>query len=136
MTLLLGWIANTLSGGLLNTAFGWVTTWIGGVTNLQLAKVTAATQVTQATLATQVASEQASTQASIADKGWWLTAAMKPVAFYTFMLHTGAIVLDSTFKFGWGIPKLPSPYDAMETNVIYLCIGIAGAFGLSRIIKK
>jgi type II secretory pathway pseudopilin PulG len=54
----------------------------------------------------------------IIEQGWWLTAAIRPLIVYPFILHIGAIALDSTFTFGWGIAKLPSPYDQLEQAII------------------
>jgi hypothetical protein len=125
----LTWLTNFLSGGLLTKVFGWVSSWITSSTNLGVAKVTTAGTVA-------IAETQAASSMAIADKGWWLTAAMKPTVFYLFMLHVGAVVLDTTFKLGWSVNKLPTPYDVMEANVIYVCLGIVGAWGLTRLILK
>lgn len=129
MTLLWTWITNFITGGLLDKVVGWFQTGLATLSNTEIAKVQA-----QATVSTTLIT--AARDVEIADKGWWLTASMKPVAFYVFMLHVGAVVFDTTFKLHWGIPKLPEPYQTMEANVLYMCIGLAGAVGLFRIIKK
>lgn len=54
------------------------------------------------------------------------TAWMIPTAFGLCMIHFGAIVLDSTFLFGWHVAKLPAPYDAMENAIVLSVIGVAG----------
>jgi hypothetical protein len=33
-------------------------------------------------------------------------------------MHLAAIMLDSTFQFGWGIPRIPSPYDRYEWEIV------------------
>ncbi len=43
---------------------------------------------------------------------------IRPLIVYPCVLHFGAIVLDSTFAFGWGIAKLPAPYDGYEQAII------------------
>jgi len=54
------------------------------------------------------------------------TAWMIPAAFGFCMLHFGAIVLDSTFRFNWQVAKLPAPYDQMEWSIVMAVIGVAG----------
>jgi hypothetical protein len=54
------------------------------------------------------------------------TAWMIPTAFGLCMIHFGAIVLDSTFRFNWQVAKLPAPYDAMEWSIVMAVIGVAG----------
>ncbi|MCJ2112981.1 hypothetical protein MKK64_17510 [Methylobacterium sp. E-025] len=51
---------------------------------------------------------------------------MIPTAFGLCMLHFGAIVLDSTFRFNWQVAKLPAPYDVMESTIVASVIGVAG----------
>jgi len=52
------------------------------------------------------------------EQGWWVTAWIRPMIVYPFILHIAAITLDSTFKLGWGIAKLPEPYEYMEQTII------------------
>jgi len=46
--------------------------------------------------------------------------------------HFGAIVLDSTFAFGWGIAKLPPPYDGYEQAIILSFEKVARVFAAGR----
>jgi hypothetical protein len=64
--------------------------------------------------------EARKTQAAIlqADRGWRVTAWIRPLLVYPCVIHFGAIVLDSTFPLGWGIAKLPAPYDTYEQTII------------------
>jgi hypothetical protein len=54
----------------------------------------------------------------VEEHGWWVTASIRPLVVYPFILHVGAIALDSTFTLGWGIAKLPSPYETLEQTII------------------
>ena len=54
------------------------------------------------------------------------TAWMIPTAFGLCMIHFGAIVLDSTFRFNWQVAKLPAPYDKMEWSIVMTVIGVTG----------
>ncbi|WP_457108435.1 hypothetical protein [Methylobacterium sp. P5_C11] len=50
---------------------------------------------------------------------------MIPTAFALCMIHFGAIVLDSTFRFHWQAAKLLPPYDEMEWSIVMAVIGVA-----------
>lgn len=54
----------------------------------------------------------------IAEGGWWVTRLIRPLIVYPFILHVGAVAVDSTFTLGWGIAKLPSPYESLEQTII------------------
>lgn len=129
MTALIGWFVNLFTNGLLGKLVDMFKAGTAALSNTTIARVNAGATVAQAEIG-------GATQLAIADKTWWLTALMKPVCFYTFMMHVGAVVIDTTFKLHWGIPKLPAPYADMEANVIYICLGIVGAWGLTRLIVK
>jgi hypothetical protein len=53
----------------------------------------------------------------LSSMGWPATVIILGTAI-PFVLHVAAIALDSTFAFGWRIPKLPPPYDQMEREII------------------
>ena len=66
----------------------------------------------------QIEARKLQTEIIQADRGWWVTSWIRPLIVYPCVLHFGAIVLDSTFGFGWGIAKLPPPYDGYEQAII------------------
>lgn len=82
------------------------------------AGVAADTQIALAQVNAQIEARKLQAQMLQADRGWWVTAWIRPLIVYPCVLHFGAIVLDSTFSFGWGIAKLPQPYDGYEQAVI------------------
>ncbi len=55
--------------------------------------------------------------------GWWgfrwllVAAALPPV------IHSGAVYLDSTFKFGWAIARAPGVYEGQELTIIAAVVG-------------
>lgn len=51
-------------------------------------------------------------------QGWWGAKAIILIAGVPAAVHMGAIFLDSTFTFGWGIPKIPEPYDSYEERIV------------------
>ena len=85
--------------------------------------VAADTQIALAQINAQIALGAQQQALLIADKGWWVTAWIRPLLIYPFVLHCGAIVLDTVFRFGWAIPPLPHPFDAYEGNVLALYVG-------------
>ncbi len=80
--------------------------------------VAADTQIAIAQVNAQIEARKEQVKLIEADRGWWVTAWVRPLIVYPCVLHFGAIVLDSTFRFGWGIAKLPPPYDGYEQAII------------------
>lgn len=52
------------------------------------------------------------------ESGWWVTRWCRPFLFYPLAIHVVAIVLDTLFGFGWGIPSLPSPFNELQFAII------------------
>lgn len=80
--------------------------------------VAADTQVALAQISAELDARKKQAEILQADRGWRVTAWIRPLLVYPCVLHFGAIVLDSTFAFGWGIAKLPAPYDSYEQAII------------------
>ena len=80
--------------------------------------VAADTQIALAQVNAQIEARKEQARLIEADRGWWVTAWVRPLIVYPCVIHFGAIVLDSTFRFGWGIAKLPPPYDGYEQAII------------------
>jgi hypothetical protein len=45
-------------------------------------------------------------------------------------MHFGAVMLDSTFQFGWAVPKVPAPYDSYEWAIVQSFFIVAPAMPL------
>ncbi len=80
--------------------------------------VAADTQIALAQINAELETRRKQAEILQADRGWRVTAWIRPLIVYPCVLHFGAIVLDSTFLFGWGIAKLPPPYDTYEQAII------------------
>jgi len=80
--------------------------------------VQADTQIALAQVNADLEARKVQAEIMQADRGWRVTAWIRPLLVYPCVLHFGAIMLDSTFRFGWGIAKLPPPYDAYEQAII------------------
>jgi hypothetical protein len=82
------------------------------------ADVAADTQIALAQVNAELEARKTQAQIMAADRGWRVTAWIRPLLVYPCVLHFGAIMLDSTFLFGWGIARLPPPYDTYEQAII------------------
>jgi hypothetical protein len=80
--------------------------------------VAADTQIALAQVNAELEARKTQAQIMEADRGWRVTAWIRPLLVYPCVLHFGAIMLDSTFLFGWGIARLPPPYDSYEQAII------------------
>ena len=80
--------------------------------------VAADTQIAIAQVNAQIEARKEQAKLMEADRGWWVTAWIRPLIVYPCVFHFGAIVLDSTFSFDWGIARLPAPYDFYEQAII------------------
>lgn len=113
-----GW----LGGGVFDTLIGKVADLLRQKASDDLARfqtgVQADTQIALAQVNAQIEARKLQAQIMEADRGWWVTSWIRPLIVYPCVLHFGAIVLDSTFAFGWGIAKLPAPYDGYEQAII------------------
>jgi hypothetical protein len=49
---------------------------------------------------------------------WWGARLIYLMAGLSACLHFSAVMLDSTFQFGWHVPKAPAPYDGYEWAVV------------------
>lgn len=114
--------AGWMGGGVFDMVIGRVADLLRQKASDDLARfqagVQADTQIALAQVNAQIETRKLQAQIMDADRGWWVTAWIRPLIVYPCILHFGAIVLDSTFAFGWGIAKLPAPYDSYEQAVI------------------
>jgi hypothetical protein len=89
--------------------------------------VAADTQIALAQLNAEIEARKVQAQILAADRGWRVTAWIRPLLVYPCVVHFGAIVIDSMpfwTPFGthitgsWQIAKLPAPYDLYEQAII------------------
>lgn len=115
-------IAGLFGGGTVDALLGRLSDYLRAKANDDLARyqtgVQADTQIALARINAEIETRKLQTQLVQADRGWWVTAWVRPLIVYPCVAHFGAIVLDSTFGFGWGIAKLPPPYDGYEQAII------------------
>jgi hypothetical protein len=124
-----GFLAKLLLGlpGLADGLFGYLNKRADAGVATNQANVTGDVAVNQAALAAYVEERKVAASVRAADSVSRWTCWMLPGAFAFCLLHFGAIVLDSTFLFGWRVAALPAPYDAIEGSIIATAIGFSGA---------
>jgi hypothetical protein len=93
------------------------------------AGVAADTQIAIAQLNAEIETRKRQAEILQADRGWRVTAWIRPLLVYPCVFHFAAIVLDSTIPpYGsWQVAKLPTPYDLYE-QVIILSFFVARPF--------
>lgn len=115
-------LAGLFGSGTLDALLGRVADLLQRKASDDLARVQAAVQADAQIALSRINAEievrKLQAQLAQADRGWWVTAWIRPLIVYPCVIHFGAIVLDSTFRFGWGIAKLPPPYDGYEQAII------------------
>jgi hypothetical protein len=111
-----------LGGGAFDALLGRLADYLRAKASDDLARfqtgVQADTQVALAQVNAQIEARKEQAKLLEADRGWWVTAWVRPLIVYPCVVHFGAIVIDSTFRLGWGIAKLPPPYDGYEQAII------------------
>ncbi|KQS85749.1 hypothetical protein ASG32_17820 [Methylobacterium sp. Leaf361] len=126
LTLIGGFLVKLLGSGIVAPVLAYLNKRSdnGVLTNGQ--NVAGDVTVAQAQLTAYVEERKVAAQERAAQHLSPWTAWMIPTAFGLCMIHFGAIVLDSTFRFNWQVAKLPAPYDAMEWSIVMAVIGVAG----------
>lgn len=69
-------------------------------------------------------------QLRAAQNSWWGARLIILVAGGSASLHFAAVMLDSTFRFGWGVPRVPAPYDGYEWAIVQSFFLLAPAMPL------
>lgn len=124
---LIGWLGGDIFGKIVDG----VATYLRQKANDDLARfqagVAADTQVALARLNAEIKARKVQAQILEADRGWRVTAWIRPLLVYPCVIHFGAIVIDSipfwtplgAHQTGsWQIAKLPAPYDLYEQAII------------------
>ncbi len=111
-----------VGGGAFDALLGRLADYLRAKANDDLVRfqtgVAADTQIAIAQVTAQIEARKEQAKLLDADRGWWVTAWVRPLIVYPCVIHFGAIVIDSTFLLGWGIAKLPPPYYGYEQAII------------------
>lgn len=124
-------------GGLLQTLWRWLTGGgLGGLVDAYAAKKDSEIErdrlqadVLKARIEAEIEGRRNATEIRKGTAGFWEMRLISFVIAAPFALHAGAVGLDTTFRFGWGIPAYPPPFDEWEGAIL---LSFFGVYGLSR----
>jgi hypothetical protein len=124
---LIGWFGGDIFGKVVDGVAG----YFRQKANDDLARfqtgVSADTQIAVARINAEIEARKVQAQVLAADRGWRVTAWIRPLLVYPCVIHFGAIVIDSIpfwtplgahVTGSWQVAKLPAPYDLYEQAII------------------
>jgi len=124
---LLGWFGGDIFGKIVEGVAGYFRQKANDDLARFQAGIAADTQIALTRINAEVEARKVQAQILEADRGWRVTAWIRPLLVYPCVFHFGAIVIDSIpfwTPFGphvtgsWQIAKLPAPYDLYEQAII------------------
>ena len=77
-----------------------------------------ASEITKERIKAELETRKVQKELIVQEHGWWVTRWQRPFLFYPCAAHILAIILDTVFAFGWGIPSLPSPYNELQFAIV------------------
>ncbi|WP_425962655.1 hypothetical protein [Rhizobium nepotum] len=60
----------------------------------------------------------------LATAGFWEMRTITFLIALPFVIHLWAVGLDTVFRFGWGVPKFPTPMDEWEGAILLSFFGV------------
>lgn len=111
-----GFLGSLFAGGIgaiLKPVFGFFTS----KAMFSMEEFTALTAAQQGEYIAYARAVQSVNASKVAMNSWWGAHLMIYLFGLPAALHWGAVFLDSTFKFGWGIPALPGAYAGAEMQI-------------------
>lgn len=89
-----------------------------------------------AEIAAQREARKQATQIRLETAGFWEMRLLTFCIAAPFTLHAGAVGLDTTFGFGWGISAYPKPFDEWEGAILLSFFGLYAATGAVRTVAS
>lgn len=117
---MLSTILNWLSGGLLDRVLNFAA-------NREQAKLDAMTSEQQRAHEERLAAQQTAKEVRVATSGNWEMRVLTVAIALPFIVHEWAVGLDTLFRFGWGVPKFPAPFDETGHAILLSFFGLVGA---------
>lgn len=72
----------------------------------------------------QIADRQAAKEIRLATAGFWEMRLMTACVALPFVVHAGAVGIDTTFSMGWRIPAYPEPFASWEGVILLSFFGL------------
>lgn len=117
---MLSTVLNWLSGGLLDKVLAYAA-------NREQAKLDAMTSEQQRAHEERLAAQQTAKEVRVATSGNWEMRVLTVAIALPFVVHLWAVSLDTLFRFGWGVPKFPPPFDETGHAILLSFFGLVGA---------
>ena len=120
----LSWLSSSAFAGLANSVVSVINKKADTKVAINHDNVTAGEAIDLAQLNASVSKMHEDAALATLHWGWWGSRYMMMAAALPPIIHSGAVYLDSTFKFGWGIPRAPGVYEGQELSIIATVVGI------------
>lgn len=114
MIAIIGTIVQSFIGGIVGPLFGYLTKR----QEVQLDGFRNATGIDLEAYKAALEAKIETSRLRASANSWLGARIITMVAGVPAAMHFGAVMLDSTFRFGWGIPKVPAPYDQYEWAIV------------------
>lgn len=72
----------------------------------------------------QIADREAAKEIRLATAGFWEMRLMTALVALPFVIHAGAVGIDTTFSMGWRIPAYPEPFASWEGLILLSFFGL------------
>lgn len=127
---MLSLILNFFGGTLLKPVLGYLQSKDNAARDVKLAQIGA--DKDQAIALVQAEIEENKLRSGMASQHAWMMYAIAA----PYALHSGAVMLDSTFKFGWGIPEAPGKFAEYEGQILLSFFVVSAASALIKGLRK
>ncbi|WP_298952029.1 hypothetical protein [uncultured Methylobacterium sp.] len=127
---MLGTILNALGGLVLKPVLSYLQQKSSAARDVRLAEI--GSEKDQAIALVQAEIEANKLRADAGSRHSWL---MSLIAL-PYVLHSGAVMLDTTFRFGWGVPVAPGKFAEYEGQILLSFFVVSAASALIRSMRK
>lgn len=127
---MIGTLLSFLGGSLLKPVLSYLQQKDNAARDVKLAQIGA--DKDQSIALVQAEIEANKLRAGMGSQHSWLMALIA----LPYVLHSGAVMLDTTFKFGWGIPVAPGKFAEYEGQILLSFFVVSAASALIRGLRK
>jgi len=117
---MLAWLGNLITGPLIGALLkGWQAKLAADTDEKRIIADAAIEDIKK-----QISDRQAAKEIRLATAGFWEMRLMTALVAIPFVLHAGAVGLDTIFKMGWRIPAYPAPFSEWEGLILLSFFGL------------
>lgn len=92
-----------------------------------IGKSDAQSQIAVKQIEAEIEARKAARDVRLATASYWEMRLISFLIAGSFTLHLVAVTLDTVFRFGWGVPKYPAPFDEWEGVILLSFFGVQAA---------